>query len=681
MSATLSKDIRCLKGIGERRAQLFWKLGVRTLDDLLRYYPRGYINMLDTAPIADAPLGESCAVRATVYSKGAAVRVRGGMTVIKVKCGDGATDLTLTYFNNKFAPAALVEGHEYIFYGKLTGGLLAREMINPMMLKPDYATSLTPQYSLTAGLSSRMIETHMREAYGLCADELCETLPAALLERYVLLDRKTSVHDIHFPASFADAVKAKDRLIFEELLTLSLGMQRMKARERAVTGVKIEQGDLHAFVRALPYPLTGAQTRCIREITDDCAKPTPMNRLLQGDVGSGKTVCAAAGVYRAAKSGYQSAVMAPTEILAAQHAETFEKLLAPFGIRVGLLTGGVKGKARAALLAHIAAGECDLVVGTHAVLGETVQFHRLGYVVADEQHRFGVEQRALLAQKGDRPHLLVMSATPIPRTLALIIYGDLDISVLDEMPPGRQPVKTYLVPDSYRARYLGYVRKTVDAGQQAYIVCPLVEESEAMQETKSAREYKAELEQSYLQGLSVGLIHGRMKAAEKAAVMEAFKRGETQVLVSTTVIEVGVDVPNATLMIIENAERFGLSALHQLRGRVGRGGGESVCVLVSSTKSDNAQNRLHIMTETNDGFEIARHDLKARGPGDFFGKRQHGLPELHVADLAGDENVLYRASDAAKEIIGRDPLLELDEHAMLAAQVQRMFAENAATLN
>ncbi len=681
MPAKLSSDIRCLKGIGERRAQLFWKLDVRTLDDLLRHYPRGYINMLETSPIADAPLGEPCAVRATVYSKGAAVRVRGGMSVIKVKCGDGATDLNLTYFNNKFAPAALVEGREYVFYGKLTGGLLAREMINPMMLKPENATSLTPQYSLTAGLSSRMIETHMREAFNLCADELTETLPADLRARYALCDRRTAIHDIHFPAAYADAVKAKDRLIFEELLTLSLGMQRMKARERAATGVRIEQGDLNVFARALPYPLTGAQVRCIKEITTDCAQSTPMNRLLQGDVGSGKTVCAAAGVYRAAKSGYQSAVMAPTEILAGQHAQTFEKLLAPFGLRVGLLTGAVKGKARAALLDKIASGECDLVVGTHAVLGETVQFRRLGYVVADEQHRFGVEQRALLSQKGDRPHLLVMSATPIPRTLALIIYGDLDISILDEMPPGRQPVKTYLVPDGYRERYLGFVRKTAAAGQQVYIVCPLVEESEAMQEIKSATEYKEELEQSYLKGLSVGLIHGRMKAAEKAAVMDAFKRGEMQVLVSTTVIEVGVDVPNATLMIIENAERFGLSALHQLRGRVGRGGGESVCVLVSGSKSDSAQSRLHIMTETSDGFEIARHDLKTRGPGDFFGKRQHGLPALQVADLAGDENLLYNAADAAKEIIARDPLLAMDEHAPLASQVSRMFADNAATLN
>ncbi len=682
MPQMLSQDVRLLKGVGDRRAAQFAKLGIHTLDALLRHYPRGYIDMTHPAPIGEAPLGEPAAVRAAVYSKDAPVRVRGGKTVIKVHCGDGATDLTLTYFNNKYAPAALKVGEEYLFYGKLAGGLLAREMVNPLVLRPENTAALSPQYPLTEGLPNRVVEHCVREAYRLCRDELEETLPGALAARCGLVSRREAIHDIHFPADYARAAAAKKRLIFEELFILSLGMRRLRARARSETAVRLDRGDLDAFTRSLPYALTGAQARCIAEIAAGCAAATPMNRLLQGDVGSGKTVCAAAGAFLAAQSGYQSAVMAPTEILAEQHAQTFSKLLAPFGVTVGLLTGSVKGAARKTLLAQIADGSCGLVVGTHAVLGEAVQFARLGFVVADEQHRFGVAQRALLAQKGSRPHLLVMSATPIPRTLALIIYGDLDLSVLDELPPGRQPVRTLLVPPSYRARYLGFVRKTVERGGQAYIVCPLVEEGEgAAGELRSAREYKAALEQNELRGLSVGLVHGRMRPAEKTAVMAAFKRGEIQVLVSTTVIEVGVDVPNATLMIIENAERFGLSALHQLRGRVGRGGGESFCVLVSDAQNERSRSRLKVMTQTNDGFEIARQDLKARGPGDFFGHRQHGLPELHVADLAGDDAVLYQAAGEADALLAADPELTQPAHRVLAQAVERMFADSDAALN
>ncbi|MEG0912514.1 MAG: ATP-dependent DNA helicase RecG [Oscillospiraceae bacterium] len=681
MANCLQQDIRCLKGIGERRAQLFKKLGVTSLDSLLRFYPRSYINMLDSLPIADAPLGIPCAVKAVVYSKSAPVRVRGGKTVFKVQCGDDTSALTVTYFNNKFAPAALTIGGEYIFYGRLSGGLLSREIINPIMLKPEKVVSLTPRYPLTEGLSSKIIENHMRMAYELCKESLTETLPQSLLDKYSLISRQRAIHDIHFPSSLEQASSAKSRLIFEELLTLSLGMHLMKSRNRSTTSAVLDKGDLNVFAKSLPYRLTRAQIRSIKEIASDLTKTNPMSRLLQGDVGSGKTVCAAACVYRAAASGYQSAVMAPTEILATQHAATFAKMLAPFGISVGLLTGSVKGKARIELLARIESGDCGLVIGTHALIAEAVHFKKLGFVIADEQHRFGVEQRSLLALKGEHPHLLVMSATPIPRTLALIIYGDLDISVLDEIPPGRTPVKTFLVNDTLRERYIGYVRKTVAAGHQAYIVCPLVEDSEALENTVSASDYKRELENNYLHGISVGLVHGRMKPAEKAAVMDAFTSGELSVLVSTTVIEVGVDVPNATLMIIENAERFGLSALHQLRGRVGRGSGESTCVLVSGSKSENAKSRLEIMTRTNDGFEIARHDLKLRGPGDFFGRRQHGLPELHIADLANDENVLYNASDAAKAILTDDEKLSRPEHKALKEQIKLMFAESEAAMN
>ena len=677
----LARDIRTLKGVGERRARLFAKLGVGTVGALLRYYPRGYLNLLDTVSIANAPLGTPCAVRARVYAKTPTTRIRGGKTIARVHAGDGESELEILYFNNPYGPAALEPEQEYVFYGKLSGTLLLRQMTNPTVIRAGQAHTLTPQYPLTEGLSSKMIASSVAAALEAAGDALPETLPAALIAKYGFPSFGEAVRAIHFPQTLADAQRAKDRLIFEELLTLSLGMQLMKQRNRTETAVHIAAGDLNAFAKTLPYPLTKAQIRSIKEIAADMAGTVPMSRLLQGDVGSGKTVCAAAAVYRAAMSGYQSAVMAPTEVLADQHAQTFAKLLEPFGITVGLLTGSVKGKARAELLRRIKSGECQLVIGTHALIGEAVEFANLGFVVADEQHRFGVEQRASLARKGERPHLLIMSATPIPRTLALIIYGDLDISVLDEMPPGRKPVRTVLVTPELRTRYLGYVRRTAEEGHQAYIVCPLVEESDTLENTLSATEYSAELTENYLRGLTVGLVHGRMKAADKAAVMDSFKRGETSVLVSTTVIEVGVDVPNATLMIIENAERFGLSALHQLRGRVGRGGGDSLCVLVSSSDSENAKARLDIMTKTNDGFAIARQDLAQRGPGDFFGKRQHGLPELHIADLAGDEKVLYNASEAASALLAEDPTLRAPAHAQLAAQVRAMFSESDGALN
>ncbi|MEG0751266.1 MAG: ATP-dependent DNA helicase RecG [Oscillospiraceae bacterium] len=681
MNEILERDIRYLKGVGERRAELFCRLGVTTVGALIRYYPRSYINMRDTVEIAAAPFGEPVAVCARVCLKNPSVRLRGGKTLIRVLASDGTSDFALVWFNNEYAAAALDIGTEYVFYGKLSGTLTAREMINPLVVKPCESDALTPQYSLTAGLSSRIIAGTVRAALTLSRGQISESMPLSLMRKYDLIGLEQAIYDIHFPQNLASAKRAKDRLIFEELLTLSLGLAMMKGRSRELTSVKIANGSVGKFISSLPYQLTRAQKRCIDEISADLSGPTPMNRLLQGDVGSGKTVCAAAAVLCAASSGYQSAVMAPTEILATQHAKTFKELLAPFDITVGLLTGAVKGKERAALLQSIAEGTTDLVVGTHAVLGDAVRFSNLGFVVADEQHRFGVEQRALLSKKGERPHLLVMSATPIPRTLALIIYGDLDISILDEIPPGRSPVKTLLVSDKLRERYLGFVRKTVGDGHQAYIVCPLVEESETLSDTVSATEYRDELEKNYLKGLALGLIHGRMKSGEKERVMSSFARGETQVLVSTTVVEVGLDIPNATLMIIENAERFGLSALHQLRGRVGRGASESWCVLVSDAKSEVSKARLSVMTHTNDGFEISREDLNTRGPGDFFGRRQHGLPALAIADLASDERVLHGALEAAKALLKSDPELSRPEHAELKAQTVRMFAQTEATLN
>ena len=481
---------------------------------------------------------------------------------------------------------------------------------------------------------------------------------------------------IHFPQSRQDVQAARRRLIFEELLALQLGLLLLRGREAAHTGAPMRPADLSPFWNALPFAPTGAQRRAAQEILADLGKKTPMNRLLQGDVGSGKTLVAAAGVYAAAQSGYQSVLMAPTEILAAQHADTLDRLLAPLGIRVALLTGSVKGAAKKAALRAIAAGEVELVVGTHAVLSAGVEFARLGFAVTDEQHRFGVRQRSLLAAKADHPHLLVMSATPIPRTLGLLMFGDLDISVLDELPPGRTPVKTYAITGKKRADMYGFVRRQLAAGRQAYIVCPVIDEGE--NDMQAVTTYYTDVAQPLLEHYRVGLMHGRLKAAEKAAVMDAFKAGALDVLVSTTVIEVGVDVPNANIIVIENAERYGLSALHQLRGRVGRGKGEAYCVLISDHATDAVKKRLSFLCHTNDGFEIAKFDLETRGPGDFFGSRQHGLPTLRIADLMADSRALYAAQKEALALVGADPALRSPGNAGLRRLAEELFSDDTA---
>ena len=677
----LRRDIRYIKGVGEKRAALYARLGIATVGQLLRHYPRGYLDFSRCADLAKLPTGSMAAVRAVVDKKAAAARIRGGRSLARVFASTELGQvLELVYFNNAYAPQKLTEGEEYVFYGKLQGDLLRRQMVNPITVTAEEQQGLTPQYPLTEGLSSRNVAANVRSVL---QDEACvieETLPQSLLSRYSLMQRDAAIRAIHFPESLQQAAEAKRRLVFEELLQLSLGIKLRRQGKRQTGGNAFADTDFSAFVKALPFAPTGAQLRCMQQIAADLAKTEPMNRLLQGDVGSGKTAVAAAAVYLAAANGMQSAVMAPTEVLAEQHAETFRRFLEPFGVRVALLTGSVKGKARTELLRHIAAGDADLIVGTHALISGDVVYKKLGLVVADEQHRFGVAQRAALSQKGALPHTLVMSATPIPRTLALIIYGDLDISVLDEMPKGRRPVKTLLVDESYRNRYLSFVRKTVEEGHQVYIVCPLVEDSEALgDDTMSASEYYRQLQENWLPDISTALLHGRMSNAEKATVMQGFREGSIKVLVSTTVIEVGVDCPNATLMIIENAERFGLSTLHQLRGRVGRGGEQSWCVLVSSKEGGTAQNRLQLLTQTDDGFAIAREDLRMRGPGDFLGRRQHGLPNLALADLADDEKTLYAAADAAEELLREDA--SLASWPALQSAVAQMFADAAATLN
>ena len=670
-------DIRYLKGVGEKRAAQLAKLGIFTVDDLLGFYPRDYVDYSRPYPVASAPYDIKCVVRATVYGKGALTRIRGGKQMVKILAGDDTAGLSLVYFNNPYISQKLEVGTEYCFFGKVGGGFAQREMVNPVMLTAEAAsaTPLVPVYPQTEGINSNYLAKCMRTAFA-AAPDIPEPLPAWMLQKYRLCPKADAVRMIHFPRSTAEIASARRRLIFEELLALQLGLLLLRSRDATLTGAPMKPVDLQPFWASLPFSPTGAQKRAAQEILADFNKLSPMNRLLQGDVGSGKTLVAAAGIYAAWKNGYQSALMAPTEILAAQHAETLSRMLEPLGVRVALLTGSVKGAAKKAVRKAIAVGEADLVVGTHAVLGPDVEFRNLGFAVTDEQHRFGVRQRSALAGKADHPHLLVMSATPIPRTLGLLMFGDLDISILDELPPGRTPVKTYAITGKQRADMYGFLKAQLAAGRQAYIVCPVIDESET--DMQSVTSYYEETARPLLEGYRVGLMHGRLKAAEKNAVMQQFKDGELDVLVSTTVIEVGVDVPNANLIVIENAERYGLSALHQLRGRVGRGKGEAYCILISDHTGEAVKKRLSFLCHTTDGFAIAKFDLETRGPGDFFGSRQHGLPSLHIADLMADSKALYAAQQEAIDLVAADPGLRQPENAGLRALAEGLFREQTA---
>ena len=673
-------------GVGPTRQRSLEKLGLRTAQDLLRCFPRDYEDRTQVCTIASAPEGENVCVHALVAQTPRLSRIRKGLDVTKVKVVDDFTAMTVTFFNQSYVKDALRPGESYIFYGKVEGYGRARQMTNPVFEREGAARftgRIMPVYSLTQGISNNFFAGLTGRALEGCLEQVTETLPPALRQEYALAALPFSLQQIHFPSSFEELALARRRLIFEELFYLSCGLAFLKKRRDAGSGPVFPPCPGAEFDALLPFSLTAAQRRAIGEIGADTACGRPMNRLLQGDVGSGKTAVAAYGAWLAWKSGFQSALMAPTEILASQHFATLSALLGKAGMRVALLTGSMKAAEKKAVYAALASGETDLVVGTHALLSEGVAFSRLGLVIADEQHRFGVEQRSALAAKAAlRPHVLVMSATPIPRTLALIIYGDLDVSVLNELPPGRTPVQTYLVGEDKRERMYGFVRRLVGEGRQAYIVCPMVEEGEqATADLKAVTSYVEELRAHVFPDLRLAFVHGKLKAKEKEAVMAAFAAGEVDVLVSTTVIEVGVDVPNAALMIIENAERFGLSQLHQLRGRVGRGKHQSYCVLISDNQTPETRERLRVMTKTNDGFQISEEDLKARGPGDFFGKRQHGLPQLRISDLAGDMRVLKQAQQAAQELLAEDPALEQPENRRVLEQVRRLFSENPDIFN
>ena len=679
---TLTPDtpVRYLKGVGPKTAERFEKLGIVTLADLLCHYPRRYIDFSKPYSIAEAPADTECVVKAEVFAKPGGRILPGGRRMERITAGDDVSSLEITWFNNPYAAQKLQLGQEYYFQGIVTGGMLRRQMVNPQVRTAEQikTSPFEAVYPQTEGLTSNAIAKCVRQLLP-HAELLPDPLPPEMLAKYRLLSKADAVRAIHCPATEEQAYAARRRLIYEELLVLQLGIGRMKNRGAAATGAPMQLADPSLFWASLPFSPTGAQRRAVSEILADMAGETSMNRLLQGDVGSGKTLVAAAAIWACIRAGYQAALLAPTEILAAQHAEGLNRMLAPFGMRVALLTGGMKAAARRTTLAAIRNDEADLVVGTHAILSEGVEFARLGLAVIDEQHRFGVRQRGMLAEKAANPHLLVMSATPIPRTLGLLIYGDLDISILDELPPGRTPVKTRCITGKKRRDLYHFLDQEIGCGRQVYLVCPAIEDTPdgGLNAVKS---YYEGIAKALLPERRVGLMHGKLKPKEKAAVMEDFKAGRLDALVSTTVIEVGVDVPNASVMVIENAERYGLSALHQLRGRVGRGAAESWCFLVSDNQSENVQKRLKFLCSTTDGFAVAQYDLETRGPGDFFGSRQHGLPTLQIADLMNDTRTLHAAQSEAVALLAEDPLLERPEHALLARQVEQMF-DKAGTMN
>jgi len=666
-------NIKFLKGVGEKRAQLFQKLGVTNVDTLFSFYPRAYQDLSRTFTVSDAPIGETCCIKAVIAKKVETHFIRRGMTLFKTVATDGKMQLYITLFNNKYMAEKLLVGAEFLFFGKVDGNLVKKEMTSPLIEKID-GERIRPIYRQTEGLPTRIIEATLRNAFIQYRDKIEETLPQNLLDKYKLLRKRAAMKNIHFGGSFEDIEAARRTLVFEELFILQLGLFKLKSRNRNLTAIKLKNNYCDEFLKMLPFEATNAQKRAIAEAAAAMAGDIPMNRLLQGDVGSGKTAVAAALCYSVIKNGYQAAIMAPTEILAEQHYRTIKKLLSGCGIAVNLLTGSSTAREKKILKEQLGTGEISLIIGTHALIEENVRFSNLGLVVTDEQHRFGVAQRAALGEKGNNPHLLIMSATPIPRTLALIIYGDLEVSVLDEMPPGRQNIDTYCVKSSYRERIYGYIKKHLDEGRQGYIVCPLVEEGET--DLTAAKEYSELLASGAFSHYTVGLIHGKLKPREKEEVMRQFASGQVQLLVATTVVEVGVDVPNAVIMVIENAERFGLSQLHQLRGRVGRGEHKSSCILISDAKGEETKTRLNVLTETNDGFLIAEKDLALRGPGDFFGKRQHGLPELKIADILNDMAVLKLAGEAAREIIDDDFNLIKEDHKGLKSAVEKLFKDS-----
>ena len=681
--ARLSDPITMLKGIGPARAKAFAQLNILTLGDLICHFPRGYEDRTVLCPIEKLEVDRPACFRAMVMNSPRTTHVRKGLDLTKVQVADHTARLNLTFFNNKYAAEQLQYGREYIFYGAVSGDFIGYNMTNPVFESLESAPVVTrrvlPIYPLTAGLTNAAMLKAVRQALAVC-DPPGEIIPAEVRRQYGILPAEEAYRAIHEPRSMVEAEQAKKRLIFEEFFVFSAGLSLMRASRAGKKTAPYRNLEMAPFHASLPFTLTGAQQRAVEDILRDLSRGAPMNRLVQGDVGSGKTMVAAAAAYCAANNGHQAALMAPTEILAEQHYASMEKLFGALGLRTALLTGSMTPKQKRQVRDAIAAGEVDLAVGTHALFSQATVFNDLGLVITDEQHRFGVGQRSALSAKGKDPHLLVMSATPIPRTLALLMYGDLDVSILDELPPGREPVDTFLVGESYRARINAFIRKHAAAGHQCFVVCPAVEENEELG-MKSATVWADTLQNTVFPDLRIALLHGQMKGAEKEAAMASFARGEADVMVATTVIEVGVDVPNATLMVIEDADRFGLSQLHQLRGRVGRGKAKSYCILTSHNRNVETLQRLKAFCKTTDGFKIAEEDLKLRGPGDFFGQRQSGLPTFRVASLSCDLQTLRDAQQASADWIDHSGTADTPEAEALRARIAELFSRADGTMN
>lgn len=672
----MTDKITALSGVAAKRAVLYNKLGIETVGDLIEHFPKSYTDYSETVKIADAPINEQAVIKGFVTKKIPAARIRQGLVLYKVIVDDGSDTLTVVLYNNRFAYEALELDKEYRLFGRISGGFTRKEMNTPQVIAADETRLIRPKYALTEGLSPQMVITNMTEALRCVSEQIEEFIPDDIRHKYELCTEEYALRNIHFPESAHAAEISRRRLGFDELLVMQCAMGLLRDRSREVTGCPMKPVDIGEFERSLPFEMTGAQKRACGEIFKDMCGITPMNRLVQGDVGSGKTAVAAAACWFAYKNGCQSALMAPTEILARQHYATLKGFLEPLGINVGCLTGSMTQKQKNEIKAQLKSGDINVITGTHALISESTEFERLGLVITDEQHRFGVNQRKLFAMKGEKPHKLVMSATPIPRTLSLIIYGDLDISIINELPKGRQPVETYAVTGKLRSRALGFVKKELDAGRQGYIVCPMIDETDGNSELQAAKAYAEKIAAGELKGYTVGLLHGKMLPAEKDAVMADFKEGKIQLLVSTTVIEVGVDVSNATVIMIESSDRFGLSQLHQLRGRVGRGQYKSTCILLTDNATEETRARLKIMSSLHDGFAIAEEDLKMRGGGDFFGSRQSGLPPLKVADLYSDRQLLGDSSNAAKEILKNSP--DLSEYPVLKEKAEMLLDENGS---
>lgn len=672
----LMQSVRTLKGVGDSRAAKLKKLGVETVGQLLGFFPRDYEDRTARSDILFVQDGAEVVIQVHLSALPAISRPRKGLSLTRVIVSDGSGYMNCTWFNQEHIAKQLNLDKEYLFFGKIKRVGTKVEMTNPVIEPVDHAGVKTgrilPVYRLTQGLMQQHVRYLTEQALHHFQDQITEILPSGFKQQFRLSDAAWSVHNIHYPESEEALLKARRRLVFDELLMLQLGLAHLKGTTSKVAATPMKPCSLLPLLEKLPFHLTGAQERVWQELASDMRKPYRMNRLVQGDVGSGKTALAMLAIYMAAQNHLQSAFLVPTEILAEQHYRSIAPLFSELGISVGLLTGGLKKKEKEAIRTQMADGSLHLVIGTHALLEQNVAFHQLGLVVTDEQHRFGVRQRAILAGKGEQPHVMVMTATPIPRTLALVLYGDLEISVVDELPPGRKPIKTYAVTEDMRPRILAFVRKLVSEGRQVYFVCPLVEESDEL-EAEAAESLYEKLKTIDLPELRIAMIHGKMKSADKEQVMHAFSDGQVDVLVSTTVIEVGVNVPNATLMVVENAERFGLSQLHQLRGRVGRGADQSYCVLFNQGSGDIAKQRMDVMSQTNDGFVISEKDLELRGPGDVFGVRQHGLPEFHIANLYRDMPILQEVQQASRMLLEKNALHSDPAFEQLQMKLETLF--------